>query len=284
MLIVRMEYKDALKQGLYDFEAARNWYRNVSSTDNGGPGMHADLVFAWIRTNALLIAPFTPHFSEHIWRDILNETSSVQTAPFPVPSGPVDTGRLAKLEYMRGVVDSMRSAEAILSRKKAKGKAVVSSYDPAKPKCARLFVASEYPEWQNRCVEFVRSAWDGKTVDDAKLRSQLQESGLIKDKRMMPYCQTFKVSAYQRAADSQKSLQTIGEAAFERSLPFSELDALVSLLPYIKVSLRLDEASAISVSDALETIERDGETDGWSKDRVESGEPGMPAVQFWNTS
>lgn len=191
-----MEFKGALKQGLYEFENARNWYRIVTSPDNGGPGMHSNLVFDFIRMNALLIAPFTPHFSEYIWQSILGETTSVQSASFPKPSGPTDARRIQQVQYMRGVVDNLRSAEATLSRRKAgKGKEPVVAFNPSARKSARIFVATTFPEWQDQCVDLIRKAWNAETgtVDDSILKSSLQSSGLIKDKRCMPFCQTFKV-------------------------------------------------------------------------------------------
>lgn len=191
-----MEFKVALKQGLYDYEIARNWYRTVSSPDNGGAGMHRDLVFAWIRNNALLIAPFTPHFSEHIWQEVLGETSSVQNASFPVPSAEPASEVIERLEYMRGVVDTMRSAEAAAARRKGgKGKDAAAAFDPTKPKSARIYVASDFPQWQSQCMEVLRAAWDEKTgvVDEGKMRAELSAAGLIKDKRVMPFCQTIKV-------------------------------------------------------------------------------------------
>jgi leucyl-tRNA synthetase len=192
-----MEYKEALKRGLYDFEIARNWYRLVTSPDNGGTGPHVDLIFAWIRSNALLIAPFTPHFSEHIWRNILGETTSVQSASFPKPSAPVDAVRLQQIEYMRGVVDNMRSAEAVLAKRKGKSK-VVTNFDSTKPKSARVYVATEFPDWQNQCVDLVKAAWNEQdgTIDEAKLRKELDNAGLSKDKKAMPFCQAFKVRSH----------------------------------------------------------------------------------------
>ena len=193
-----MEYKNALKLGFYDFEIARNWYRSVCNPENGGPGMHRDLVFSFIRNSALLLTPFTPHYSEHVWRNILGEKTSIQNALFPKPSGPLDTATLAQLEYMRGVVDRMRSAEATLARRKGKKGASTASYDPSKPKAAKLYVANEFPDWQNKCVEIVRKSWDGKTVDDGQIRELLAEQGMgqdKKDKKTMPFIQTFKVSS-----------------------------------------------------------------------------------------
>ena len=190
-----MEYKEALKRGLYDFELARNWYRGICNPDNGGAGMHRDLVFEYIRNSALLIAPFTPHFSEHIYQHVVGEKGSVQSAAFPRASAKVDPAVLAQIDYMRGVVDNLRSAEAQLQKKKGKTKGGVMAYDPAKPKAARVYVATEFPEWQNKCVEYVREAYDDetKTVDDVKLRQSLDKAGLIKDKKAMPFCQGFKV-------------------------------------------------------------------------------------------
>lgn len=190
-----MEYKVALKLGLYDFEIARNWYRLVCNPENGGTGMHRDLVFSYIRTNALLIAPFVPHFSEHVWRDILGEQSTVQNAAFPKASGHVDSAALQQQEYMRGVVDALRAAEAQLSRRKGKAKAPADAYDPAKPKHARIYVATQFPDWQNVCVETIKKVYDDRTrtVDNQRLKAELQAAGLLKDKRVMPFCVTFMV-------------------------------------------------------------------------------------------
>ncbi|RSH93027.1 cytosolic leucyl tRNA synthetase [Saitozyma podzolica] len=250
------------KWGLYDFENARNWYRTICAPENGGPGMHHDLVFDWVRANALLMAPFTPHFSEHIWQTILGEKSSVQSAAFPTPSGPIDAAVLGQLEYMRGVVDSIRSAEALVSRRKGgKQKAPTPSYDPSKPKQARIYVASDFPEWQNKSVQLVREAWDeaSNTIDEAKLRSSLDAAGLNKDKRAMPFCQLFK----------RKVLAT-GPSAFNRSLPFSELDTLSLLRPLIKASLKYGECYVTSVDEANTILGTEGEKEGWSKERAEA--------------
>jgi leucyl-tRNA synthetase len=191
-----MEYKAALKQGLFNFENARNWYRMICLIENGGPGMHRDLIFDWISTSALLVAPFTPHFSEHIWHDILGNESSVQSTRFPEPSKTIDFTALEQLDYMRSVVDKIRSAEALFSRKKGgKTKAAAPVYDPSKPKQVRIYVATEFPQWQKTCVQLVRETWHeaSNTVDEGKLRSQLDAAGISKDKKAMPFCQIFKV-------------------------------------------------------------------------------------------
>ncbi|WVF70246.1 leucine-tRNA ligase [Kwoniella sp. CBS 6097] len=266
----QMEFKHALKSGLYDFENARNWYRLICDPANGGPGMHRDLVFTWIRNNALLISPYTPHFSEHVWKNILDESTSIQSASFPKPSTtPVDQSVLKQADYTRQVVDKLRSAEVQLAKKKAKGKGpAVAPYDPSKPKSARLYVANRFPEWQEKAVALVKEAYDGKEVDDAKLKTLLQESGLLKDKKVMPFAQTFK-----------RKVLTEGSTAFDRTLPFDELHTLEILVPYIKSSLKFREVEVISVTKAEELV---GKDESYTKEKIEMAQPGLPEPQFWN--
>jgi leucyl-tRNA synthetase len=270
-----MNFKEALKLGLYDFENARNWYRVVSQPENGGQGMHKELLFSWIRNNALLLTPFTPHFAEFIWQDILGEKSSVQNALFPKPSGPSNIEVLDELAYLRGVVDSVRSAELSLGRRKGgKGKAPTGPvFDPSKPKAARIYVATEFPAWQVKTMEIVASAWDDKAgaIDEPAMRKALADAGLNKDKKAMPYVQMLK-----------KKASTAGKRAFESKLAFDELEALKLLSPYIKTQLKYDTVDVVSVADAKKHIEANGASDGWSPERVEMSEPGSPAVQFWN--
>lgn len=156
--------------------------------------MHHDLVFQYIKNSALLIAPFTPHYAEHVYQNIVGEKGSVQSAPFPRASAPPDSGVIAKLEYMRTIVDNLRSAEAQSARKKGKGKG--ATYDASKLKAARIYVATEFPEWQAKCVEVLKKVYneESKTVDDAALKKEMMESGLVKEKKAMPFVQTFKVT------------------------------------------------------------------------------------------
>ncbi|WWD09639.1 leucine-tRNA ligase [Kwoniella europaea PYCC6329] len=266
----QMEFKTALKAGLYDFENSRNWYRLVSDPANGGQGMHRDLVFRWIRNNTLLIAPFTPHYSEHVWKNVLGESSNIQSAQFPKISGPIDKGILEQMDYMKGVVDRLRAAEATLGKKKGKGKSTVT-YDSTKPKQTRIYVASKFPEWQEKAIELVKQAYDGKDVDDAKLKSGLQESGLLKDKKVMPFAQTMK-----------RKVIAEGISAFDRTLPFDELHTLKILVPYIQASAKFTKVDVISVTEAQEILAKEPEKENYDSVKIEAAQPGIPESQFWN--
>lgn len=96
---------------------------------------------------------------------------------------------------MRGTIKTIRDAEATLLKKMSKSKGGSPAFDPKKPKSVRIYVATAFPEWQDICVEAVKAAYqaDADKVDDVKVRELLTEKGLIKDKRVMPFVQAFKV-------------------------------------------------------------------------------------------
>jgi leucyl-tRNA synthetase len=163
--------------------------------------MHQDLVLYWIRIASLLVTPIAPHFAEHIWSGVLQGPWSVQLASWPTPATPVDVTIIESGAYMRGTVKTIRDAEIsfLKAMAKAKGKKGAQDqklFDPTKPKAVRIYVATQFPEWQNQCVDTVKLCYikDADKVDDTRVKQLLTEKGLIKDKRAMPFVQLFKVN------------------------------------------------------------------------------------------
>ncbi|KAF8833577.1 Nucleotidylyl transferase, partial [Paxillus ammoniavirescens] len=195
----------ALKYGFHEFQNIRDWHREVTADVS----MHADLAKYWIRTSVLLVTPFAPHFAEHIWTEFLKEPKSMQLACWP------DPGRAADRTLI----------EAGAYTQDRKGKADGPPFEL--PKSVRVYVATQFPEWQDVCVQAVEEAYSEAEdkVDD--VRAILAEKGLIKDKRAMPF----------------KRMADIGaRATFSRSLSFSESYVLAEILPYLKRSLDLVDA------------------------------------------
>lgn len=95
-------FKLALKSGLYDLVSARDFYREATTT--AGIGMHRDVVLRYIELQALMMAVIAPHWSEHIWLEILKKVRTYPTThsssppltpypaldhpPRPLPRGP----------------------------------------------------------------------------------------------------------------------------------------------------------------------------------------------------
>lgn len=296
-LLSSTSFKDALKYGFYEFQNIRDWYREVTAD----VGMHVDLVKYWVRTSALLMTPFAPHSAEHIWLAFLHESKSIQLARWPDPGRTADRALIAAGAYMRGTLKMIRDAETTLLKKLQKGKKGTTdgpSFDPKLPKSVRVYVATQFPEWQEICVQAVREAYSETEdrVDDVRVRAALTERGLIKDKRAMPFVQAFKVSS--RVVDlwllsfrrkfwsdwvdlvrrAQKRMQDFGvKAAFDRSLSFSESQVLVEFLPYLKRSLNLVDAEVFLVDEALQRDEP-----GFTTSIIETSEPGSPAFEYRN--
>jgi len=259
-----MNFKDALKYGFYELQSTRDWYREVTSD----VGMHVDLVNWWIRIAALLVLPVAPHFSEHIWKTVFKEPTSVQFALWPSISKPVDRTIIDAGLYMRDTTKTMRDAELSLLKKMSKGKGA-ATYDPKSPKAVRIYVATKFPEWQDVCVQIAKEAYvkEADKVDDHRVRELLTEGGMIKDKRAMPFIQAFK-----------KRIQQFGAStAFNRTVPFSEVKILNEFMPYLKRTLNLVDAEVWLVEAAKEK-----EDPGFTKNIIESAEPGSPAFEYRN--
>lgn len=67
------------------------------------------------------------------------------------------------------------------------------------------------------------------------------------------------------------------QTAFKRTLPFSETEILLEILPYLKKTLNLVDAEIMTVEEALSK-----EGPGFTKMIIELSEPGSPAFEYRN--
>lgn len=213
----RMNYKEALKEGFYEVQSARDWYREMTTTPlspSSSPsssssdviGMHAELLETYIKTATLLLQPIAPHFAEHMWSTLLGYPTSVQKAlwsdipvatPFSELKGEEKEREEGAVEaglYMRATAKSVRDAEISLQKKSKKGAAAAAAL-PGGNKAVKLVVATTFPPWQDSCIAVIKDVLgsSAKELDDAKLKQGLAAKGLLKDKRVMPYVQIMKV-------------------------------------------------------------------------------------------
>ncbi|KAK4700721.1 leucyl-tRNA synthetase, partial [Phenoliferia sp. Uapishka_3] len=256
-------YKEALKNGFYTMLAARDSYRDSTA---GEGGMNVALVLRFIEVQALLLTPIAPHVAEHLWCSLLGNKTSIQVAQFPKTDAPVEHSILDGAVFVRSTLKEIRDAEISFAKKKGKGKAV--TFDPSKPKAIKIYVAKNFPEWQESALGIVKSAYNTETkaVDDAKIKEELISRGLVKDKKMMPFIALFK-----------RKIASIGaDAAFNRTSLFDEQATLESGLPYIKRQLAIEQIEIVAVED-VKTDEP-----GYAEPIVGSAEPGAPGFVFYN--
>ncbi|XDT41434.1 tRNA synthetases class I (I, L, M and V) [Nakaseomyces glabratus] len=261
-------YKNALKTGLFDFQTARDYYREATGT------MHKDLVLRYIETQALMLAPIAPHFAEYVYRDVLGKKGSVQTANFPRASKPIDRSILAGLEYVRALQRSIREAEGqALKKKKGKGAEV----DQSKPVKLTLLVSKTFPEWQAGCIEIVREMFANQTLNDNKM---IKEKVNPKEmKRAMPFISLLK----QRLATESP------EAVFNRELQFNETETIKATIDNIKKAaqqLKVEEIEVLAFphgSNVATNIFTGQEVELPSAPKaIESALPGNPSILFNN--
>lgn len=211
-------YKSALKSGLFDFQTARDYYRDSTAA---GTGMHRDLILRYIEVQALLLVPIAPHFAEYLWRDILKNETSVQTALFPEVSKPIDKKLSAALSYVRDAARSVREAEGA-NLKKKKGKNVVA-FNPKAASKLTIYIAKNFPEWQESYIDLVRENFADLTLT-ADFKQKVGKLGDVK--RGMQFVNHLK---------SRLSVES-AETVFTRKLQFDEVETAKSVLALLKRS------------------------------------------------
>jgi leucyl-tRNA synthetase len=215
-------YKLALKAGHYDFLNARDSYREACTA--AGIPLHKDLVFKYIRLQALILTPIAPHWAEYVWQEILKEPASIQFALFPeVPAA--NPSLSAAREYVKTTASSINSAESSQLKKMAKGKQ--SDFDPKKAKKLTVFVTDSFPSWQSKYLDLLEEVWDPATktqkIDDKELNGRIAKMGEMK--KAMPFVQVLK----RRLKDGEDI-----EVVLNRKLAFDEKTTLlVSGDPYL---------------------------------------------------
>lgn len=264
-------YRAALKHGLYDFITARDWYREIVSSD----GMHRDVVLRWIETQALLIAPFAPHISEHIWSDVLKHDTSIQSALFPKLTAPVDKALKEGLAYLRSLSSGIHSSEGLQLRRKASGKA--THYDPKKPKSLIIYMSEQFPAWQAAYVKIVQENYDGQSNSFNEKAIVQAAKQLTKRKDAMPFVQQLKQSVLNRGSRS-------AEEVFARAQLFNEKEMLLTVATFLKSTIGVKDLSIVKVTRTDDGVK--GETVFGTATELavmaESAVPGSPAYFFAN--
>ena len=184
-----MLYREVVVQGFHEYLRCRDRYRNVTK---GCEGMHLGLLMKFISMFIHIMAPIIPHFCEHVWREMLgHQESSITTQQWPIVPEP-DESLLASRDYVSSLLHSIRTSLSLEQNPK-KGPA-----PPEKLNCADIYVAVNQPEWQQVCVEILRTHFDSvsKTfnLDDSCLAQQLKLDPRLKEhaKRVMPFAMEMK--------------------------------------------------------------------------------------------
>jgi len=148
-----MHYRDALKTGFYDLQTARDRYRDITAI---GDGMNWQLVQHFIEVQALLLCPICPHVCEQIW-SLLGKPDSIMHAQWPEAST-VDPLLLKESEYLTQVSHEFRVR--IKKMVDLREKKSAPSEKTMRPEYGVIYVAQEYPQWQQLTLTALRGLYN----------------------------------------------------------------------------------------------------------------------------
>lgn len=218
-------YRAALKRGLFDLQISRDYYRDVCNSLK--MGMNKKLINRYAGIQALLMLPIAPHFADYIWRELLHNKDTIQNALFPTPSQELDNyqrGLIDAVNYVREVSRSVRETEGQLLKKKKKGPV----FDTKKPSKLTIYVALQFPEWQDPYVNLLREKVDSSDFKELTPDFKKDVSKLGDPKRGMQLVNTLRQLILADPEDST--------AILDRKLTFNEPDVLKQTFDTYKLS------------------------------------------------
>uniref|UniRef100_A0A5B6YLT3 leucine--tRNA ligase n=1 Tax=Davidia involucrata TaxID=16924 RepID=A0A5B6YLT3_DAVIN len=239
-------FREALKTGFYDLQAARDEYRFSC----GAGGMNHDLVWRFMDVQTLLIAPICPHYAEYVWRELLKKDGFVVRAGWPMADLP-DLTLKSSNKYLQDSITLMRKLlqKQILGSKKANKKGTpVTVLTEDNKLTGLIYVNEQYDGWKEECLRILQSKFDNKNstfapeqeIMDALKRSAVGQAANFKQtqKLCMPFLRFKKDEAV-----------ALGAQALDLKLPFGEIDVLCENLDLIKRQLGIEQVEILSARD-----------------------------------
>lgn len=238
----KMMFKEALKTGFFEFQAAKDKYRELAIE-----GMHRELVFRFIEVQTLLLAPFCPHLCEHVWT-LLGKPDSIMKASWPV-AGPVDEALVRSSQYLMEVAHDLRLRLKNYMMP-AKGKRT-DKQPPQKPSHCTIYVTKSYPPWQHTTLSVLRNHFEannGKLPDNKVIASELGSLPELKKymKKVMPFVAMIK-----------ENLEKMGPRVLDLQLEFDEQAVLMENIVYLTNSLELEHIEVKFASEAEDKVRED---------------------------
>ncbi|XP_010264844.1 PREDICTED: leucine--tRNA ligase, cytoplasmic-like isoform X2 [Nelumbo nucifera] len=240
-------FREALKTGFYDLQAARDEYRFSC----GVGGMNNELLLRFMDVQTRLITPICPHYAEYVWKEILKKDGFVVNAGWPAGDLPDLTLKSAN-KYLQDSIVLMRKLlqKQVSGSKKAnkKGTAVPLPTEENKPTVGLIYVNEQYDGWKRVCLEILQSKFDRETrsfAPDQEILEALQRSEIGREanfKQIQKLCMPF-------LRFKKDEVLSVGVHALDLRLPFGEIDVLAENLDLIKRQLGLDHVEILSATD-----------------------------------
>ncbi|GAB2269236.1 hypothetical protein Dimus_004163 [Dionaea muscipula] len=242
-------FREALKTGFYDLQAARDEYRFSC----GASGLNRELVWRFMDVQTRLITPICPHYAEHVWRELLKKDGFAVRAGWPESDAPDLTLKSAN-KYLQDSIVMMRKLlqKQITGSKKGnkQGAPPVTQLlaEDNKKVVGLIYVNEEYDGWKLECLRILQSNFDPKTrsfAPDAELMEALRNSEIGQDanfKQIQKLCMPF-------LRFKKDETLALGVQALDLRLAFGETEVLSENSDLIKRQLSLERVEVLSAAD-----------------------------------
>ncbi|XP_034181031.2 leucyl-tRNA synthetase [Osmia lignaria lignaria] len=235
----KMLYKEALKTGFFELQAAKDKYIQLSTLDK----VNWTLIMKFIELQVILLSPICPHVSEYIW-NLIGKEGSILNARWP-QVGEIDEILIKSSQYLMNTAHSFRILlKNYMTPKKPKGKTESSVID--KPTQGTIWVAKTYPLWQNTILTTLKNLYleNGNKLPENKIIvTELGKLPVLKThmKRVMPFVQVVR-----------EKMEQIGLSALDLTLDFDEFKVLQDNKQYLENTLDLENITIKYTDEAPE--------------------------------
>ncbi|XP_058097646.1 leucine--tRNA ligase, cytoplasmic-like [Magnolia sinica] len=233
-------FREALKTGFYDLQAARDEYRFSC----GMGGMNRDLLWQFMDVQTRLITPICPHYAEHVWKEMLKKDGFIVKAGWPTADSPDLTLKKAN-KYLQDSIISMRKMlQKQVAPKKAKKGAPAVTAEENKPTIGLIYVNEQYDGWKETCLRILKSKYieaNHSFASDQEILGAMKES-IENFKEMQKHCMSF-------MKFKKDEVLSVGLQVLDLKLPFGEIEVLQENTELIKRQLGLEHVEIISTSE-----------------------------------
>ncbi|MCL7034125.1 hypothetical protein MKW94_024962 [Papaver nudicaule] len=234
-------FRDALKTGFYDLQAARDEYRFSCGTN----GMNRDLLWRFMDVQTRLVTPICPHYAEYVWRMLLKKDTFVIKAGWPVADRPDRTLRWADKYVQQSIATMRKLLEKQTSGSKKKGAPVTVPSTENKPTIGLIYVNELYDGWKAECLNILRANFDAEACQfapDSEIQAALKQSNVGQQanfKQVQKLCMPF-------LRFKKDEALSVGVQALDLMLPFGEMEVLQENLELIKRHLGLEQVQVLN--------------------------------------
>lgn len=238
-------FREALKTGFYDLQAARDEYRYSC----GVGGYNRDLVWRFMDVQTRLLAPICPHYAEYIWRELLKKDGFVVNAGWPTGDAPDLTLKSANKYLQDSIVLLRKLLQKQLFGSKKSNKTGAQVPSPDNKLTGLIYVNEQFDGWKAECLRILQSKFNNETrtfAADKEIMEALQKSSVGQSsnfKQIQKLCMPF-------LKFKKDETIALGARALDLRLPFGEIEVLQGNLDLIKRQIGLEDVEILSAADA----------------------------------